>query len=358
MYKTFKIPFGELRLGAIAKANLSDCINRNWVSQGKFVKEFEEKFADKFGWKYCIATSSGSMAATISLYALYSKAKKYRNTNRVVTSACAFVSTVNSIKQAGLVPKLVDIDLSSLNMIYSKPDWITQFVANMGNPQYIDELNSAYVLADMCEAHGAKFNHSCCDIAIYSFYTAHILVAGGGGMICTDDKYFADKCRSMVNHGRRTVDGTVDDYFEFPNMGFNGKMSDLNAAVALEGLNNFDSIYVKRLEVRGRLNKIFKKFDFTTFNFNDNWAPHAFPFLIRRDMGYNHFYNFLTNNGIQVKTLFGSLANQSYLTSNYYYPTSEFVGHYGMHIGCHEYITNDDLNYIEDKLEEYFKEKK
>jgi CDP-6-deoxy-D-xylo-4-hexulose-3-dehydrase/perosamine synthetase len=143
-------------------------------------------------------------------------------------------------------------------------------------------------------------------------------------------------------------------------------MNDLEAALGLEGIETFDTFFNKRK------NNLYKMLDLTKdlsdycyFLREESYekvSPHAFP-LVLRDKKYNRnkLYQYLESKSIQCKTLFGSLPTQhnafKFLKYKYGdFPVAEYVGDNGLHFGMHQYLSDDDLNYVSDVLHAYFKE--
>ncbi len=217
-----------------------------------------------------------------------------------------------------------------------------------------------------CEAHGAKTNDKYIGqfghVAMFSFYTAHIVVAGEGGMCSTMHPEVADILRSTRSHGR--TPGSA--YFEFLRIGLNSKMNDLEAAVGLEGLEQFNQTIEKRVANRSALMDLLEDLQ------DDLWlpnlgtssefvSPHAFPIVLRQNNSEKctQLYNFLEQNSIQCKTLFGSMPTQHKVFEYLGYkigdfPEAEFVGNNGLHFGIHQYLTADDMTYISDNIHRFF----
>ena len=372
-----RINFGDLIIGDIAKKYFQKIFDKNWASEGDNVKEFEEKFAKKFGYKHAIATSSGTDANIDCCASLYDF-----GTNRgdeIITPALSFVATANSILSAGFIPKFVDIDIETLNIDPSKiEDVITDktraimVVHTMGKPCEMDSIlkitkdHNLKVIEDACEAHGAIYKGknvgTIGDMGTFSFYTAHQIVCGEGGMVVTDDDKIADIIRSVKSHGRppRSM------YFDFQRIGFNSKMNDLEAALGLEGIEKFDEHFNKRKDNLYKLLDMTKDLsEYSYFIKEEKYekiSPHAFP-LVLKDEKYNRekLYRYLESKGIQCKTLFGCLPTQhdafKFLKYKYgEFPIAEYVGRNGLHFGMHQYLTEDDLIFINNTLHEHFRD--
>lgn len=370
-----RINFGELVIGDIAKEYLQRVIDKNWASEGDNVKEFEERFAAHFGYKHAIATSSGTDAGIVSCAALYDFGAK--RGDEIITPALSFVATANSILAAGFIPKFVDIELETLNIDpYKIEAAITDrtkaimVVHTMGKPCEMDsilEIAQKYdlmVIEDACEAHGATYKGKVVgtigDMGTFSFYVAHQIVCGEGGIVATDDDEIADVVRSVKSHGRPPD----NIYFDFQRVGFNSKMNDMEAALGLESIELFEKNFKKRKNNLYKLLELTEElsdyFYFIKEEEHEKISPHAFP-LVLKDEKHNRdrLYKYLESKGIQCKTLFGSLPTQHNVFKflNYQpgqFPVAEYVGRNGLHFGMHQYINDDDLIYISDSLKEYF----
>ncbi len=372
----FRVTFGHIEVGATARKYLNDALDRNWVSEGANVALFEKRFSDLFGYKHSIATSSGTDAGIVAMAALHDLGAK--RGDEVITPACAFVATANCILAAGLTPKFVDVELDTLNI---NPDLIEkaitprtraiQVVHTMGKPckmgpiMEIAKRHNLHVIEDSCEAHGASLNGkvigSFGSMSLFSFYAAHMICAGEGGIISTANDELNALCRSIRTHGRRG--GQL--YFAFDRIGFNSKMNDMEAAIGLEGLDNFQNTFSVRREHLKSLWKSLSKFEDEFMIYPDGpgevTCPHAFPLVFRdANRSMDDFYQYLENSGIQCKNLFGSLPTQHTAFSFLGYklgdfPVSERIGKTGLHFGVHQYLKKDDIDFIVDTVSSYFK---
>jgi len=371
-----RINFGELIIGDIAKKYLQRVLDKNWASEGDNVKEFEEKFATCFGYKHAIATSSGTDADICSCTSLYDFGAK--RGDEIITPALSFVATANSILAAGFIPKFIDIELETLNIDPSKIETAISdktkaimVVHTMGKPCEMDTIlkianaNNLKVVEDTCEAHGATYKGKVVgtigDMGTFSFYVAHLIVCGEGGMVVTNSDKIANIIRSVKSHGRPSN----SIYFDFQRIGYNSRMNDLEAAIGLESIEHFDGTFNKRKNNLYKLLELTEELsDYSYFIKEENYekvSPHAFP-LVLKDEKYdrNRLYNYLESKGIQCKTLFGSLPTQhkafNFLGYKYgQFPAAEYIGENGLHFGIHQYLNNDDLVYISDTLKEYFR---
>lgn len=371
-----KITFADLKIGDTARRYMQKALDKHWVSEGENVREFEQKFAQKFGYKYAIATSSGTDADICCCASLYEFGAQ--RGDEIIVPACCFVACANSILAAGFVPKFVDIEIETLNIDPGKIEAaITKktrgimMVYTMGKMHPIgevEEIADTYgikVIEDACEAHGAKYRDRLVgtigDMAAFSFYAAHLMICGEGGMAVTDNEELAGFIRSIKSHGRPA--GGL--YFDFQRIGFNSKMNDMEAAIGLQGLEEFDENFAERKRNLSKL--LIMTCDLSEYCYFlkeeplEVVSPFAFP-LVLKDKRFDRdkLYNYLELKGVPCKTLFGSLPTQHrafrFLGHKLGdFPASEYVGENGLQFGVHRYLAEDDLFYIADTLKGYFK---
>jgi len=371
-----RINFGDLVIGDIAKDRIKKSLDKNWVTEAENVKEFEEKFAKQFGYKHAIATGTGTDACIAALASLYEFGGK--RGDEVIVPATTFVATANAVLAAGFIPKFVDIELETLNI---NPDKIEEKITDktiaimpvhlMGKPCDMDKIlkiakkNNLRIVEDCCEAHGAKYKGKYIgtigDMGCFSFYVAHVIVCGEGGMVTTNDDEIARVVRSVKTHGRPV--GSI--YFDFQRFGLNLRMNDLTAAIGIEGIEHFNETFKKRKNNMYKLLDMTKNLrDYAYFSNeepHETICPHAFP-IVLKDPKYDcdKFYKYLESKSIQCKTLFASLPTQhkAFEFMNYQpgeFPIAEYIGENGLHFGIHQYLSDDDLHYINDVLNSYFK---
>ncbi|MFC1917797.1 DegT/DnrJ/EryC1/StrS family aminotransferase [Chloroflexota bacterium] len=371
-----RISFGDLKIGPTARKYIESALDRNWITEGINVREFELKFADLFGFRHAVATSSGTDADIVACASLYDFGAE--RGDEIILPASTFVASANAILAAGFMPKFVDIEIETLNIDPTKiEEAITDrtraimTVHLMGKPCKMDEImeiartHSLRVIEDACEAHGAeykgKFVGSIGDMGAFSLYAAHVVVAGEGGMVSTNDDAIYNMVRSVKSHGRPAN----SIYFDFQRFGLNCRMNELTAAVGLEGIECFVETFQKRKDNLYKLLELTKDLEdycyFITEEDHEKVSPHAFPLVLRdRKHDYRKLYEFLESQEIQCKTLFGSLPTQhgAFKFMNLKpgsFPVAEYVGENGLHFGIHQYLTDSDLVYISEKLKEYFK---
>ncbi len=372
----YKIPFGTVSITEKAKKLIDDAISRQWLTKGRYVKEFEEKFAALFGVKYGIAVSSGTDADAIACAVLYDFGAE--RGDEIIIPALTFVATGNAVLQAGFTPVFVDVERDTLNI---DPDKIEAAITKrtraimpvhlMGKPAAMDKIMALakkynlHVIEDAAEAHGAEYKGkkigSIGDMACFSLYAAHIVTTIEGGMIITNNPQMAEAAASLRNHG-------IDGKFRFKRIGFSAKMNEIEAAVGLGNLDIFQHILDKRRENILYLIKQFKKFDpyfiYVQEAAHEKLGPHAFSMIVRPGMNFTkeEFVTYLEKEGVDSRNLFYSIPTQ---TPSYEFmghklgdfPESEFCSDHGTHIGCHQDVGIEQMDYAVKVVAEFLKSK-
>ncbi len=372
-----RIEFGDLRLGEEARQHLLDVLATNWASMGPKVKKFEEEWSKLFDYKHSVAMSSGTDGNINSCLVLYDYGAQ--RGDEIILPALSFISPANGVLAAGFKPVFVDVERETLNINPKKiEEKITPktraiiAVHTMGKPSDMSEIleiarkNSLVVIEDACEAHGARYNGKFVghwgDMAIFSYYAAHLICCAEGGMISTNNGEIAKILGSTRSHGRR--DGSL--YFDHVRLGLNSKMNDLEASLGLEGIKNFWDVFNKRKEnLYYLLKKVADLERFAYFNSENDYeivSPHAFSVTLK-DPRYNcsAFADFLSARSINQKRNFGSIPTQhrafAFLGHTLgEFPEAEYIGDNGIHFGIHQFLSREDLDYVSDVLHEYFKQ--
>lgn len=373
-----RVSFGELRIGDTARRLIQASIEKNWVSEGENVASFERRFSAHFGYRHAVATSSGTDACLVACAALYGRGAE--RGDEIIVPACSFAATSNAVVAAGFRPRFADIDRCTLNL---DPDRVADAVGprtrailavhTMGKPCDMDALgeiaaaHELLLIEDACEAHGARYRGKVVgaigDLAAFSFYAAHLICCGEGGMLVTRHDDLAELARSVKSHGRPAG----DSYFDFQRFGLNCKMNELEAALGIEGLQDFDEVFERRRHLLHTLldetRALEDRCAFLVEDEHEVAAPHAFPLVLRDpSLDARALYRYLEERGIQCKTLFGSLPTQhaAFAFLGYRpgeFPEAEYVGENGLHFGCHQYLSESDIHFAAEVLHSYFRER-
>jgi len=253
----YKIPLTEPAIGTEELRNVTEAVNSGWISsKGPFIKEFEEAFARYVGAKYGVATSNGTAALHLALAAL-----GIGKGDRVIVPTLTFVAVANAVKYTGAEPVFVDshpeywcIDPS---IIEDKVDNRTKAIIPVhlyGHPCDMDKIvevasaRGLYIIEDCAEAHGAEYNGrkagSFGIVSCFSFYGNKIITTGEGGMCLTSDEVLKNKMRILRDHGMNP-----NRKYWHETIGFNYRMTNLQAALGVAQLGKINSLIEKRQDI-------------------------------------------------------------------------------------------------------------
>lgn len=370
----FKVPFGTVSITPDARRLINEALDLNWVTRGRYVQEFEEKFAQLFGVKYAVAVSSGTDADALACAVLYDFGA--HRGDEIIVPALSFIGTGNAVLQAGFKPVFVDVKRETLNIDSSQIEAaITPRtraimpVHLMGKPAEMETINAIaqkhklFVIEDAAEAHGAEYKGkrigTLGQMACFSLYAAHIITTIEGGIVITDDKKMAEVLRSLRNHG-------IDGKFTFQRIGFSSKMNELEAAVGLGNIKIFQNILDKRRRNVLHLIQGFKRFSpyfiYLQEESHEKLGPHAFSIIVKEGLNFSkdEFVGFLEEKGIDSRNLFYSMPTQcpGYAFLGYKlgdFPQAEYCSNHGTHIGSHQDLEIDQLDYVIESVAQFLK---
>lgn len=254
MSQNILIPVNDPLLNGNEEKYLVECIRTGWISsEGPFVKQFEQQFAQRVGRKYGIAVSNGSVAIDAAIAAL-----DISHNDEVIMPTFTIISCAAAVVRAGAVPVLVDCDATTWNMevgqiealITSRTKAIMA-VHIYGLPVNMDPLLALAkkyglkVIEDAAEMHGQTYNGQPCgsfgDISTFSFYSNKHITTGEGGMLVTNDLALADRCRSLRNLCFKSAQRFLHD-----ELGWNFRMTNLQAALGVAQMERLDEFILRK----------------------------------------------------------------------------------------------------------------
>jgi len=319
-----------------------------WISQGPNVKQFESEFSRYCQCQHGLAVNSGSSANLLALLSL-KKVYNLKDGDEVILPASTFATVAMPVIQAGLVPVYVDICEETLNMdprevekAISPRTKVIMVVHTLGYPADVEALlaianeHDCHVLEDCCEAHGSSINGkkvgSFGDIATFSFFVAHNMTTGEGGMIVTNNKKLDNVCRSLREFGRISQenlkgdnryysDDVLTEYdrrYVFENLGYNLRMTDISAAFGIEQLKKLDSFNLRRRANATLVSELIEKqaghfFSLTREKPGYFHTYYGFPILLKPTFPFSRkeLTQFLEEKGVETRPLFaGCLPDQ------------------------------------------------
>ena len=261
--KKFKVPVNEPHLFGNEEKYLKKCIKSGFISSsGPFVEKFEKKFANRVKRKFAISVSNGTAALQLAFESLNIKKKE-----EVILPSFTIISCILPIIRSGAKPILIDSDPITWNMdvtkIENKISSRTRAIIAphiYGLPIDMDPLlkiakkNNLKVIEDAAEVLGLKYKNKECgsfgDVSTFSFYANKHITTGEGGMIVTDSKEIAEKCKSLrnicFNNKRR---------FLHHDLGWNYRFTNLQSAVGLAQLEKLNRFVIKKRNIGKIYNK-------------------------------------------------------------------------------------------------------
>ncbi len=368
MGKKFKfIPVNIPKLYKEEKNNISECIKTNWISsEGKFVKVFEENFSKFNERKYGIAVSSGTAALEVAV-----KSLDLKKNSEVIIPSFSIISTALCVIKAGLKPVLVDCDINTWN---TNPDEILKKITRRTSAIIITHIyglpvNLAKVLLkakqkkikiieDTAELIGQKYKNKICgsfgDLSTFSFYANKHITTGEGGMILTNDQKLYEKCKSLRN---LSFSKSYFDRYNHNDIGWNYRMTNLQAALGCGQLKNIHKIIKRKREIgdlyyeklKNNKNLILQKKK-TSYSNNIYWV---FGILIKNKKKFNRnsVMKKLLKYGVDTRPFFLSMNKQSIFIKNKIFtkikmPNSEYLSKNGFYVPSGLGLKNIEINYI------------
>ena len=347
-----RIPYASRVYDSEEMKNLVDSALEFWLTSGRYTAQFEKKFAEYLGVRYCSLVNSGSSANLCAFMALTSPLLGERQVlpgDEMITVAAGFPTTVTPAIQYGVVPVFVDvtipqynIDITMLEEALTDKTKVVMAAHTLGNPfdlsavkEFCDKHN-LWLVEDNCDALGSKyivngeekFTGTIGDIGTSSFYPPHHMTMGEGGAVYTDDPLLNKCIRSMRDWGRDCVCNSGQDnlcghrfdkqYGELPlgydhkyvysHFGYNLKATDMQAAIGCAQIEKFPSFVKKRRENFDRLRDALKVVEdkLVLPVPCDNSKPSWFGFLItcKENVDRNQVVQYLEDHGVQTRMLF------------------------------------------------------
>lgn len=354
---TSSIAYGGRIYDEKEMVNLVDSSLDFWLTAGRFSKQFEKEYADFLGVRYALLTNSGSSANLLAFSALTSPKlgdRRIKPGDEVITVAAGFPTTVTPMVQNGAIPVFVDVDLGTYNIL---PERIESAITDktkaimiahtMGNPFRLDVVMdiarkyNLWVVEDNCDALGSRFDGKLTGtfghIATSSFYPPHHMTMGEGGAVYTSDPQLKMIIESFRDWGRDCwcpsgCDNTCkkrfgwqlgslpegyDHKYTYSHIGYNLRVTDMQAAIGLEQLKKVPSfVDARKRNFQHLHNGLRDMEDFfilpkATVNSDPSWF--GFILTVKDNVHFtkNEIVNFLEENRIQTRMLFaGNLTRQ------------------------------------------------
>jgi perosamine synthetase len=360
------IPVNTPLLNGNEEKYLVDCIRTGWISsEGPAVSEFEKKFSHYVGRMYGVAVSNGSAALEVAV-----KALGISENDEVIMPTFTIISPAAAVFKCGAKPILVDSDPYTWNMnvgdieakITSKTKAIV-VVHMYGLPVDMDpvlELAKRYnlkIIEDAAEMHGQTYNGKMCgsfgDVSIFSFYPNKHITTGEGGMIVTDNEELSEKCkfyRNLCFIPRRR--------FVHEELGWNYRLTNLQAALGLAQLETIDNAVVKKREIGKKYQGAFAGIENiqlplakTSYSENIYWV---FGIIIKGDNAEQKLTDLVSKlgkKGVGTRPFFWCMHEQPVFNNigwyiNEKYPIAEGIARCGFYLPSGLGLKHEEQDYV------------
>jgi perosamine synthetase len=364
------IPVNQPLLGERELEYVTECVRTGWISSsGRFIEEFEKKWAAYCGMKFGIAVSNGTTALQVALGCL-----ELGTGDEVIMPAFTIISCAMAIVEHGLVPVLVDsdprtwcMDVSQIEARITNRTRAIMPVHIYGHPIDMDPLlelakkHNLAVIEDAAEAHGAEYlsgrngaitSWKRCGgmghISTFSFYANKLITTGEGGMVLTNDSIIAEKARSLRNLCFRP-----ERRFFHTELGYNYRMTNMQAALGVAQLERFEQIIAKKRWMGAAYTERLKEIPGMQLPVEESWAKQVYWMygLVldeSRGMDAAEFARCLDELGVQTRPFFLGMHEQPVfwahgLFKGECYPIAERIAKQGLYLPSGLALTNAQL---------------
>tara|TARA_B100000787_G_C16197519_1_gene302014 strand:+ start:804 stop:2012 length:1209 start_codon:yes stop_codon:yes gene_type:complete len=350
------------------KKYVLDCLNTGWISShGKYIQKFEKLFAKKIGAKFAVATSSGSTAIHLAAHIV-----NLKKGDEVIIPTATMVATANMVKITGATPVFIDIDERTWNinvdLIEKKITKRTKALMPVhlyGHPAEMDKIRQLakkyklLIIEDGAEAHGAVYKNkkigSIGDVTIFSFFANKNITSGEGGMLVTNNKEIYELAANVRNQSFSNK-----RHFWHKHIGFNYRMTNLQAAIGLAQTENLEKLVNKRINNAKIYNHHLKDVEGislppSTKNIKNVYWMYTIVVDESFGMSAIKLRYFLAKHGIETRSFFIPLHLQPiYFKKSYknQFPVSEKIFKKSFYLPSSSHLSKKDIIYIVEKIKQ------
>lgn len=352
-------PISQPTITDLETKYVNDAITSGWVSSlGFYIEELEKEFAKFCGVKYAVLTNNGTTGLHLALETLGIK-----KGDEVIIPDLTFIATANAVAYIGAIPVMVDIDSKTLCIDASK---IESAINNKtkaiipvhlyGHPANMDEINeiakrhNLLVIEDAAEAHGAKYKGrvvgGLADCGVFSFYGNKIITTGEGGAITTNNFETYERAKFLRDHAM-----SKSKRYWHTEIGYNYRMTNLQAALGLAQLKRIDEIISSRINIYNNYKKYINTSDSVRLNYNASWAEsvHWLVCLEVDSLDFDKreiFMKNLKDNGVDSRPYFYPVSSMPMYKKTFENEVTYKKSTIGINIPTYFGLTEDDIKII------------
>lgn len=360
-----KVPVCEASIGEKEAANVLDAVRSGWISgyKGKYIDEFETRFADYCGAKYAVATTSCATAMLLALETLGVVAG-----DEVITTDFTMIATLAAIVRSRATPVLVDvepdtwcIDPDKIEAKINRNTRVIMPVPIYGYPvdsvaiQRIAKKHGLIVIEDAAEAIGTRYSDgrmvgSTSDMTCFSFYINKLINCGEGGMLVTNSKDFADRARRL-----KSYDTDPDNRFVHQNLGFNYRMTNVTASIGCAQMDRIDQFTAAKRHIAEMYRERLGKLVGLTLPVeregcvNSYWV---YGVLLPPEVDRDVFIQKLADKGVETRRFFYPMHRQPallnmglFVNETMDYPVTSNISDHGLYLPNGVTLTDEQIDY-------------
>ncbi len=351
--------FGEEEINAV-----KEVLTSGFIVQGEKVEEFEKEFSEYINVNHGIAVANGTIALDVAL-----KASGIKHGDEVIVPAFTFISTANAVLFQGAKPVFADVDERTFNI---DPEDVLEKISNrtkaiiavhlFGQPFEVKPLHdicedhNILLIEDCAQAHGAEYRDRKVGgfglVGCFSFYATKNMTTGEGGMITTDSNGIAETCRLLRNHGE-------NQKYRHTMLGYNYRMTDIQAAIGIAQLKKLDEFNEKRINNAEYLNKHIK-ISGLKLPYKKNGVKHVYhQYAVTIEDGFpmsrDELMKYLSDRGIGCAVHYPLPVHKQPLYQQLGYtdeesPVATALSRKILSLPVHPALTKDDLMYIAETI--------
>lgn len=368
------IPYGKQWIDEDDIQAVVEVLKSDYLTTGPTVKEFEEKFAEYVGAKYAVAVSNGTAALHAACFTAGIK-----EGDEVITTPLTFAASANCILYQNGVPVFADVDPDTYNI---NPEEIRKKITNKtkaiipvhftGQPCHIDEIHqiarehNLIVIEDAAHALGARYRGKkiggLSDMSIFSFHPVKHITTGEGGMITTNSKELYNKLIQFRSHGiTKNEDNYINEshgswYHEQQFLGYNYRMTDIQAALGVSQLNKSDNFLERRREIAQIYNQELKDIEWIKLPYQVSERESSWHLYIvqidekKLDKSRREVFDYLRKEGLGVQIHYIPVYWHPYYQNLGYKkgicPVAESIYKSIITLPLYPKITDQEINYV------------